>query len=81
MPKSIIYLRRSTSSLSVCEDVTAHRAILGGLRRGWTSASCDLKDFAPARAVAVIMVKDGTAELQDDGSWKVVVKAMIDFKE
>jgi hypothetical protein len=69
------------ASYSVCDGISAHRAILSGLRRGWTSASCDSKDFAPARATEVVMVKDGIADLQPDGSWKVLIKAIIDFKE
>jgi hypothetical protein len=69
----------NAAEFSVCDDLTAQRAVLGGLRRGWTSAIAVSKDFAPANATGVIMIKAGTAEKQADGGWKVAEKAEIDF--
>ena len=69
----------TSAEFAVCEDISAQRAIMGGLRRGWTSSVCDSKEFAPANATGVSMNTAGKAELQADGSWKATVKAIIEY--
>ncbi|MDR3013291.1 MAG: hypothetical protein LBU70_08810 [Chitinispirillales bacterium] len=68
------------AEFSVGEDVSAQRAALNGLRRGWMSSSCDSAEFAPANAVGVGTVKPGVAKLLMGGEWKVNEKAVIEFK-
>jgi|TergutMp193P3_1026864.scaffolds.fasta_scaffold13708_3 hypothetical protein len=67
------------AAFSICDNPTAHRAALGGLRRGWMSIVTQSETFAPASSQGIKNEKPGKAELLPDGNWKVVDKARISF--
>jgi len=67
------------AAFSICDGVTAQRAALGGLRRGWMSVVTQSDTFAPASSRGITNVKPGTADLQPDGNWKINTKAHIAF--
>jgi len=68
-----------TAAFTICDSVTAQRAALGGLRRGWMSVVTQSAMFAPASSRGITNEKPGVAELQPDGNWKYKEKAQIAF--
>ncbi|MCL2219276.1 MAG: hypothetical protein FWB94_05250 [Chitinispirillia bacterium] len=70
-----------TALFSICDDVSACRQALAGLRRGWMMVVCDAAQFAPASTKSIKTTKMGSADKQADGGWKVKDKAAIEFIE
>ena len=52
-----------TAAFAICDDPSAQRKSLAGLRRGWMSTVCFSDDFAPANTRVVSTVKYGVATL------------------
>jgi hypothetical protein len=70
-----------TAAFSIYNDIASCRLALGGLRRGWMMIVCEAAMFAPASTKSIKTAKDGIAELQADGGWKIRDKAQIEFVE
>jgi len=66
------------AEFSICEESSAQRTALVGLRR-WMSSVCSFEGFAPANTRVISTVKPGIAEKQADGSWKVKEQVVVDF--
>jgi hypothetical protein len=71
----------SIAAYSVCEETSACRLALAGMRRAWMSVVCTSEMFAPASTRAIGTLKLGTAQLQADGGWKTTAHAEITFVE
>jgi hypothetical protein len=68
-----------TAAFAICDEASAQKTSLAGLRRGWMSTACFSDGFAPANTRVISTVKYGVAALQDDGSWKVRDLAKVEY--
>jgi hypothetical protein len=69
----------SLAFFSICDTDDAKRTAIRGLR-SWMSSTCVSDDFAPANTRSLNTVKDGIAERQADGSWKVKEHAKVEYE-
>jgi hypothetical protein len=69
----------SLAFFSICNTDDAKRAAIRGLR-SWMSSTCISEDFAPANTRSLNTAKDGIAERQIDGSWKVRDHAKVEYE-
>ncbi|MDR2579040.1 MAG: hypothetical protein LBC70_09605 [Chitinispirillales bacterium] len=69
----------SQAFFSICDAENAKRAAIRGLR-SWMSSTCISEDFAPANTRTLNTIKDGIAERQPNGSWKVKEHAKVEYE-
>jgi len=68
-----------TAEFAICEEPSAQRTALGGLRKGWVNSICHFEGFPPPNSNSIKSKTGGIAIRQEDGSWKVQVKTKILF--
>jgi len=68
-----------TAEFSVCEEPSAQRTALAGLRRGWVNSVCHFEGFPPPNSCSVKSLTNGIALRQESGGWKVQIKTKVQF--